>query len=297
MSRRALLRGARRWACGLVAVAASTLALADGGHHSLWVVSSPTSRLVLLGSVHMLKPDASALPAEALEAYEHAAALVMEVDLNSVSADGLVVSMSTLAALPEGRTLEQELGRELYARVKAQAAADGLDAEVLEHTQPWMVALMLDQLQMARLGYASASGVDEQLAQRAAADHKRIIGLETMDEQLGFFAHLSAAQQQRYLRYTLDEQDHAGDELNQMVAAWRSGDSGALERLLAEGFRDFPDLYRLLTSERNRKWLATLEPLLNGRQDYLVVVGAMHLVGNEGLVALLRQRGYHVEQH
>jgi uncharacterized protein YbaP (TraB family) len=297
VSRRALLRGARRWACGLVAVAASTLALADAGHHSLWVVSSPTSRLVLLGSVHMLKPDASALPAEALEAYEHAAALVMEVDLNSVSADGLVASMSTLAALPEGRTLGQELGRELYARVKAQAAADGLDAEVLEHTQPWMVALMLDQLQMARLGYASASGVDEQLAQRAAADHKRIIGLETMDEQLGFFAHLSAAQQLRYLRYTLDEQDHAGEELNQMVAAWRSGDSGALEKLLAEGFRDFPDLYRLLTSERNRRWLATLEPLLNGHQDYLVVVGAMHLVGNEGLVALLRQRGYHVEQH
>lgn len=297
MTRQATVRSAWRWAYGLLAVAASALAPADSGHHSLWVVSSPTSRLVLLGSVHMLKPDASALPAEALQAYEHATALVMEVDLNSVSSTDLLTSMSTLAALPEGRTLDQELGRDLYARVKLRAEADGLEAEVLQHTQPWMVALMLDQLQMARLGYASASGVDEQLAQRAAADHKHIIGLETMDEQLGFFAHLSAAQQQRYLRYTLDEQDHAGEELNEMVEAWRSGDSRALEKLLIEGFRDFPDLYRVLTIERNRKWLATLEPLLNGRQDYLVVVGAMHLVGSEGLVALLRTRGYHVEQH
>ena len=272
-------------------------AQADGAHHSLWVVKGHGNQMVLLGSVHMLRPDASGLPAEALQAYEHSAALVMEVDLNSVKPEDMMLSMSTLGMLPQEQTLEQALGPELYARFSTQAAKDGLDVAMLARMQPWMAALMLDQMQMTRLGYASALGVDEQLAQRAAADHKRIVGLETMDEQLGLFAHLSLAQQQRYLRYTLDEHERAADELTAMVAAWQAGDTRSLENLLAEGFRDFPDLYRTLTAERNHRWLDTLVPLLNGTQDYLVVVGALHLVGKEGLVALLRGRGYSVEQH
>jgi len=280
-----------------LALGSSAAAQADGAHHSLWVVKGRDNTVVLLGSIHMLRPDASELPAEALEAYEHAAALVMEVDLNSVSAADIATSMATLGALPEEQTLERALGPELYARLKIQAAADGLDAGLLQHTQPWLVALMLDQLQMAKLGFATASGVDEQLAQRAAGDHKRIIGLETMDEQLGLFSHLSAEQQRRYLRYTLDEQKNAAQELAAMVAAWRSGDTLALEKLMNEGFSDFPDLQRVLTSDRNRKWLDTLLPLLKDKRDYLVVVGAMHLVGGQGLVALLRERGYSVVQH
>jgi uncharacterized protein len=281
----------------LLALAAGGAGHADDGHHSLWVVKGHNNSLVLLGSVHMLRPDASELPGEALQAYDRAAALVMELDLNSVSPGDLAITMATLGSLPEGQTLEQVLGPDLYARFKARAASEGLDAGLLQHTQPWVAALMLDQAQMTHLGFASAAGVDEQLAQRAAADHKRIIGLETMDEQLGWFAHLPAGLQQRYLRYSLDEQEHAAEELNRMVAAWRIGDTRTLEQLLDEGFRDFPDLYRVLTSDRNRKWMATLVPLLNGPQDYLVVVGAMHLVGKEGLVALLRERGYSVVQH
>jgi uncharacterized protein YbaP (TraB family) len=280
-----------------LAFAGSALALADSAHHSLWVVKGRDNTLVLLGSVHMLKPEASDLPAEALVAYDHAAALVMEVDLNAVSPESLATSMATLGALPQDQTLERALGAELYARLKAQATSDGLDADLLQHTQPWLVALMLDQLQMARLGFVSAAGVDEQLAQRAAGDHKRIIGLETMDEQLGLFAHLSAEQQRRYLSYTLDEQGHAAEELAAMVAAWHTGDAVALEKLMDEGFKNFPDLQRVLTSERNRKWMATLLPLLKEKQDYLIVVGAMHLVGKQGLVALLRERGYRVVQH
>jgi hypothetical protein len=281
----------------LLALVAASAAWADGAHHSLWVVKGHGNQLVLLGSVHVLKPDDSQLPPEALQAYARATALVMELDLNALKPEDMMLSMATLGALPPEQTLQQELGPALYARFAAQARADGLDAALLEHLQPWMAALMLDQAQMARLGYETAAGVDQQFAQRAAADHKRIIGLETVDEQLGLFAQLSREQQQHYLRYTLDEHDRAAGELKAMVAAWQAGDTRTLERLLTEGFEDFPDLFRTLTTERNRRWLQTLEPLLNGTQDYLVVVGALHLVGKDGLVALLRERGYSVEQH
>ena len=270
---------------------------ADDAHHSLWVVKGKSNSVVLLGSVHMLKPDASELPAEALQAYEHAVALVMEVDLGSVTSEGMVSAMSALGALPEEQTLASVLGPELYGRFKTQAASEGLDAELLEHMQPWMAALMLDQAQMARLGFVGAAGVDQQLAQRAATDHKRIVGLETIDEQLGMFAQLSADQQRHFMRYTLDEQGHTAEQLGTIVTAWRTGNTRALEKLLGEGFEDFPDLYRVLTTDRNRKWLTTVVPLLNGTEDYLVIVGAMHLVGKDGLVALLRDRGFTVVQH
>jgi len=290
------MRTSVRIAGFLLAVAGAATA-ADSAHHSLWVIKGKSNSVVLLGSVHMLRPDASELPAEALQAYQQAAALVMEVDLGAVGAEDMVLAMSTLGALPEEQTLVRVLGPELYGRFKTQAASAGLDAELLEHLQPWMAALLLDQAQMARLGFAGAAGVDQQLAQRAAIDHKRIVGLETIDEQLGMFAQLSTEQQRRFMRYTLDEQGDAAEQLGKIVTAWRGGDTRALEELLGEGFADFPDLYRVLTTDRNRKWMATVVPLLTGTQDYLVVVGALHLVGKNGLVALLRDRGYTVVQH
>jgi len=266
-------------------------------HHTLWVARGAHNSVVLLGSVHMLKPGASELPPEAAQAYAHAKALVMEVDLNALNAEDLLTAMSNQSAMAEDQTLAEALGPALYDRFRKQARVLGLDADMLAHTQPWLAALALDQAQMAKLGYASAAGVDEQLAHQAAADHKPIVGLETVEEQLGVFARLSAAQQRRFLAYTLDEEERAGDELEHMVSAWRRGDTVALEQLLQEGFEDFPDLLAVLTTERNRRWLATLLPLLAENQDYLVVVGAMHLVGKNGLVELLRQRGYSVTQH
>ena len=117
----------------LLALVAAGAAWADGAHHSLWVVKGHGNQLVLLGSVHVLKPDDSQLPAEALQAYAHATALVMELDLNSLKPEDMMLSMATLGALPPDQTLQQELGPALYARFATQARADGLDAALLEH--------------------------------------------------------------------------------------------------------------------------------------------------------------------
>ncbi len=95
----------------------------------------------------------------------------------------------------------------------------------------------------------------------------------------------------------LEEGDHFAAEFDALVAAWRAGDARALERMMAEEFKDSPGLFRTLTTERNRRWMQTLTGLLGEDQDYLVVVGALHLVGRDGLVELLRRQGYTVVQH
>jgi uncharacterized protein len=265
--------------------------------HTFWSVKGTHNTVYLLGSVHVLKPADSDLPAEALRAYEGARALVMELDLNNLDASQLAGSGLELAALPPGETLQNVVGARAYARFLEHAKPLGLDPELFSHEQPWFVALAIEQLELTRLGFEAGSGVDEQFAQRAQSDHKPIIALETLDEQLGLFAHLSLPQQSRFLLYTLDDTDDAARQVDTVVEAWRRGDTVALERLLGESYAQFPEFYRLLTTDRNRRWLPTLLGLLHESQDYLVIVGALHLVGKDGIVELLRQSGYEVIQH
>jgi len=265
--------------------------------HTFWSVKGAHNTVYLLGSVHVLKPTDSDLPAEALRAYQGAGALVMELDLNHLDASQLAGSGLELESLPDGETLEHVLGPRGYARFLEHAKPLGLDPELFSHDQPWFVAVAIEQLELTRLGFDAGSGVDEQFAQRAQADHKPIIALETLDEQLGLFAHLSLPQQSRFLLQTLDDTDDAARQVDTVVEAWRHGDTVALGRLLGESYAEFPELYRLLTTDRNRRWLPTLQGLLHENQDYLVIVGALHLVGKDGIVDLLRQGGYEVVQH
>jgi uncharacterized protein YbaP (TraB family) len=237
------------------------------------------------------------LPAEDLRAYSKAAALVMEIDLNSLGADPSLGIDPKLETLPAGQTLAEVLGPSIYERFTSHVHTLGLEPEVFSSFQPWFAAMAMQQAELAQQGFDAGSGVDEQFAERAAGDHKPIIALETFQQQLGFFAHLSIDEQRRFLLYMLDDADDTLDSADAVVAAWRSGDVARLERLLSESSEQYPELFRMLTTDRNRRWLPTVTGLLAARQDYLVIVGALHLVGQDGLVNLLRQAGYQVEQH
>jgi uncharacterized protein YbaP (TraB family) len=276
------------------------LSLASGarcedGHHTFWIAKGLHNRVYLLGSVHVLKPTDSDLPPEALHAYAAARALVMEIDLNSVNTAALLGS-SNLEVLPAGQTLETVLGPEVFGQFAAHVRTLGLDPGNFSSFQPWFAAVAMQQAELTQQGFAVDAGVDEQLAQRAAADHKPIIGLETVDQQLGIFAHLSMQQQRRFLLYMLEDADDTIHSADAVVSAWRTGDVQTLERLLSESSEQYPELFRMLTTDRNRHWLPTILGLLHEQNDYLVIVGALHLVGQDGLVYLLQQAGYQVVQ-
>ncbi len=269
---------------------------AGANHHAFWEVKGRSNTLYLVGSVHMLKPADSVLPPEMLQAYERSKTLVMELDLNDAAGDELLGSGLELAMLPEGQTLKEVLGPALYADLATHAEALGLEAETMDRFQPWFAALVLEQTALGKSGFDAGAGVDEQFAQRAQADGKPIVALESVAEQLGFFAHLSDEQQRQYLRATLKDLDTEASDAAVMVDAWQRGDSAELERLMRKESADNPELFRMLTTDRNRRWLPKLVAMLGEDQDYLVVVGALHLVGNDGLVALLKKQGFQVEQ-
>ncbi len=109
----------------LVLVAGCLCAHAEGGHHTFWEVKGRNNTVYLLGSVHMLKPTDSTLAPEMLRAYERSKALVMELDLNSAGGDALLGSSLELAMLPEGQSLKDVLGTELYADLVRHAKSLG----------------------------------------------------------------------------------------------------------------------------------------------------------------------------
>jgi glycerophosphoryl diester phosphodiesterase len=275
---------------------AGVTAAAAPGLHCLWEVRGERNTVYLLGSVHMLTAADGALPDEMNEAYARSETLVMELDLNDAGLESSLGSMVDATMLPEDRSLSEILGSQLYAEFMARAAPLGIEPALAERLQPWFAALLLEQLTLAGSGLAADSGVDMQLAHRAQLDHKPIIALETAAEQLGYFSQLTQAQQVDFLRTTLHELDDEGSETATMVRAWRQGDVSELERLMREDAAKSPELYRVLTTERNRRWLPRIGGFLHARENYLVVVGALHLVGHDGLVELLRQQGYSVTQ-
>jgi len=281
----------------LASVAAGRAVAEDRG--VLWTLQGRQNTVYLLGSVHVLRPGDAALPRAALDAYADAEQLVMEIDLDDAAVgDPLAIAqqMQASAALPAGQSLQSVLGSD-YAEVAQRASEAGLELAMFDRFQPWFVATLLLQLELAKRGFDPALGIEQQLAGRAVADRKPIMGLETPAQQFAVLSGLSLADQKRFLLMTLDESAQADAELEQLLAAWRKGDITALAALLSDEFERFPQLYRPLTEDRNRAWVGQLGDLLDDRDDYLVVVGALHLVGRNSVVDLLRQRGYTVTQH
>jgi uncharacterized protein YbaP (TraB family) len=265
-------------------------------HHALWSLKGKTNTVYLLGSVHFLKPS-DELPQAVDAAYRDAEKLMMEIDMDDL--DPLATQQLTLdlGLLPDDRTLESEVGAETYRKVSAQARELNLDPALLNRFQPWLAAMTLVQLQLMRQGLNPDSGVEQRLTTRAVDDGKEILGLETLEQQLGMLASLPRDQQREFLLYSVEDAERAAREVDELIAAWHVGDTTSLARLLAEGFDKYPDLYRPLTVDRNRKWISSIEQVLGARDDYLIVVGTLHLVGKDSVIELLQDKGHRVTQH
>lgn len=283
-------------ALGLCLSVATAAPASDQQRHSLWSLQGKTNTVYLLGSVHFLK-ESEQLPQVLDDAYKASEVLLMEIDMDDL--DPLEAQQVTmeLGLLPDGQSLQQQLGQESYAKLVTRAQDVGIDPSLLNRFQPWFAAMTLVQMQLMKMGLAPTSGVEQRFTTRAVADKKPIHGLETVREQLGMLAGLPQKQQREFLLYSIEDADRMAQEIDDLLSAWRRGDSKALAKLLAEGFDEYPDLYRPLTTDRNRRWLGQVEALLDDREDYLVVVGTLHLVGKDSLIELLEKQGHQVVQH
>lgn len=272
------------------AIAATLATAAAAGGPAVWVIDGGPNRIYLTGSVHLLRPG-QFVAGEALErAYRNAGKLVMEIDLDSVDASEAAAVTARLAIDPAGRDLLQLLGPDA-ADVTAAADAAGLDLAAFARFEPWFVGLTVTTAALLRQGLAADAGVEQLLMRRAERDRKPIEGLETLTDQLAALDALPPPQQARFLRMSLEEMGAPGAPLEKLLAAWQAGDEATLARELAAEFADFPELYARLIVDRNRVFARGIAAYAGGPDDVLVVIGALHLVGDDNVLDMLAGQG------
>lgn len=262
----------------------------------LWKVDSHQNSLYILGSIHLLNKEAYPLKQSIENAFEQTNKLVLEIDLRSANSDKVQQLMLQKGASTDGTFLHQNVSKETYESVATRAKELGIDIRLLNSFKPWIVATTMAAVKLQQLGFDSKLGIDRYFADRAIRSNKPIGGLETAEFQLGLFDQFSAKEQELLLRQSMNEMDHLERNVAEIVRAWKSGDVGSLEKHLLAGMRDYPEIHQKVIEDRNRRWLPQIEGMLSRGENALIVVGAAHLVGTNGVIQLLKSRGYRVEQ-
>ena len=287
-----IARAAVAAAAVLGALLLSGVAHSQSPTPALWQLDGRENSIYLLGSVHALRSDAQPLPATVQHAYRDADVLYMEIDLDDLDPTEVQQFTLTNGVLPPDRTLADLMGPERYARAKSEAQKIGLDLDQLARLEPWVVAISALQAQVMRLGLDPQAGVEQRLVRDAVRDGKEVRGLETVSDQFGVFDALSLERQQEFLLMSLEDAVELPQEIDKLIAAWSRGDVEGLERMMAEGFEQFPDLYQPLVVARNRNWTRQITALLDDDRNYLIVVGALHLAGPDSVIEMLKSQGH-----
>jgi len=289
--------GARqpRLTAALAACAVALLADCASADPAAWRIQGKNGgEVALLGSMHALRASDYPLPPLVDELYARADVLVMEIDLDDLDLAAEQATLLSAAVLPVDQTLAGVLDPTVYKVAERRAHELGVDIALLDHAEPWFVAITLLDLGMRKIGFEAERGLEQYLVGKAARDHKEIVGLETLEKQVRIFAALPAAGQRALLKQTLDELDTADATMKELTTAWRDGHLETMTDKLLGDFDDYPELYPALVTERNAAWTDELERLLKDGRRYLVVVGALHLVGRDSVIERLGARGHRV---
>lgn len=272
----------------------------------LWKVSDGDNDLYLLGSFHLLKPADYPLSHDVELAFDDAESLAFELSPEEMNSPALGQAMAQAGLRTDGKPLSHELPdpmlRQLQAWSKANAGtleAMGLHGDMLLAFDAWFVGLTISIVEMRKQGLDPELGLDRHFMARATKAGKSAIGLEKGKEQIAVFDTMGKVEQLQFLEEALSEARKPGAEIDRLHTAWRSGDAASLWEGMALDMREtYPKLYQRVNVARNDAWVPKLQAMLDreGSEDTLVVVGALHLLGDDGVVEKLRAKGYRVER-
>jgi uncharacterized protein YbaP (TraB family) len=262
----------------------------------LWKATRGKSSLYLVGSVHLLTKDYYPLDPALDAAYKESELLVEEIDLGEMMATENQMNILITGMLPSGETLDKVVAPATMAAVARRLEALGMPVEPLKRFKPWALALTLLGMEWQKAGFEAELGLDKHFYDRARADRKPVQGLETVAFQISRFDEMPMDEQDRLLAETLKELETQKGAVTTLANAWKAGDAATVEQIVLQDLKAEPRLYQRMLVERNRDWLPKLEALSARGTRAFVVVGAAHLVGPDGLLAMLTAKGYTIEQ-
>ena len=261
---------------------------------SAWAVSDPhANKIFLLGTSHVLRASDYPLPGAFDSAYEAAETIVLEAPMDAMKQPDIQMKLLQ-ATLLQGTTVQDALTAESYRQLKAYCHGKGIPLMALQQLKPGMLCMTLTIMEMQALGL-SLEGVDAHYLAQAKADNKQVEALESIEFAIGMIADFGEGEEDELVQSTVEDLATLKEEFPKVIAAWRKGDLKALDELLMVDMRKkFPKLYKRLLTERNSAWLPKLEAYLESPAVEAVFVGGGHMVGEAGLLAMLRAKGYTV---
>jgi len=262
---------------------------------SVWRAQKGESVMYLGGTCHLLRQSDFPLPAEFDKAYRDSDSLVFETDIgefNDLSAQQKLMSKTMYN---DGSTVDKHLSPQTYKLLSDYCDANGIPLEALKTFKPSMIVVMIEAVELAKLN-VTQEGVDTYFYKLAKRDKKNVEGLETVDEQINFLARMGEGNEDTFVRYTIEDLKSIQQHYESLVGAWKKGDTKRLYDLMVADLQAMPKLYKELLTDRNKKWLPRIETYRKTNQKRFILVGAGHLVGPDGILEILRQRGYKVEK-
>ena len=263
---------------------------------TLWKVQGDHNRVYLLGSIHVLSKHAYPLKPALELAFEDANQVVFEINLTHFNRQRFKEEFSRTAFYPSGQSLSTKLTPQTLTLLGKLLPLYGLSLKKVERLKPWFLAEALSSRTLEMAGFSDRFGIDLYFYHKAKAAGKPVLGLESLRDQAEIFDRFNDEQNEQYLLNTLSGLAAYAETLQQLVDAWRDGNVQVLDRLLNQDKQSDPLTHDVLFSKRNTKWIPEIERFAHGTGNYLIIVGAGHLVGDDGVVAQLRRAGYSVQQ-
>jgi uncharacterized protein YbaP (TraB family) len=262
----------------------------------LWTVDTPSNKIYLLGSLHLLKQDAYPLATAIEKAYADSRAIIFETDIAALQAPGMQAKLLELGVYPADQNLLEDLDENTRQQLEKKMSEIGLPVAQFSRFKPWFVALTLTTLELQRLGFNPNCGIDMYFFNKAKADGKDIGFLEPAEFQINLLGNMAEEDQSNFLSQTLKDLEVVNQLSEDLVGSWKNGDTDKLHELLSKSFKDYPHLHNRLLIQRNKNWVKEIESALRKNKNVLFIVGAGHLVGPDSVVDLIKKKGYQVKQ-
>lgn len=257
---------------------------------ALWVVKDDDTTIYLFGTVHVLKPGLSWFDEAVKTAFDKSDEMMLEIVMPEDQA-AVAKTMMPLAMDQTGKTIPSRLTADQLKAYQAAMVSVGIPANAFDSFEPWFAAMTLSVLPLTKLGYDPEQGVEKLLTKFAKAGSKPVSGLETLEEQLGFFDKLPDTQQVAFLNSVVKDMDKLGPMLDKMVVLWAKGDPDGLAVAMNESMAATPELATMLLYDRNQRWADQIKTRMDKPGTVFIAVGAGHLAGEKSVQDYLKARG------
>ena len=262
---------------------------------SVWKLEGKGNTVYIGGTMHLLSAEDYPLPPEFDSAYARSEVLVFEADIKKMEEPAMMQKVMMMAMYQDDRTLESEISEETYQLLESECARLDISLSDFSKFKPGMVLLIYAVTKMQQSGL-SEDGVDQHYYSKANADHKDVLFLESIESQLELMFGEDDEDYDQAIRQFFDDQkkmDRVGDDIKD---SWRKGKDKLFIRMQKEMEKEYPEIYKKILLDRNMNWISEFDSYLDSEKVEFVMVGALHLPGPEGVLEILKDKGYKLIQ-